>query len=205
MLPIGSFTWSQGLETAVERGWISDVASAGEWMEAMLIHSLASTEGPLLLRLLRALQANDGASFEAWNDMVFALRETMELSNEDREQGALLHKLNRLHYADCSSKLVSYSFVAAFAEALYCADIDEKHGLQGFLWMWTESQLVQTIKLIPLGLKDGQALLDRLLRIIPTAQSLSLHCPENRMGMSLPGRSLASSFHESQYCRIYRS
>lgn len=205
MLPIGSFTWSQGLETAIERNWIHSMASAADWLEACLLQSIANTEGPLLLRLSRALQENDAAAFTEWNELVLALRETSELHKEDTEQGELLHRLNQLHHPTCPSRLSTYTLPSAFAEALHAAAIPAEDGLAGFLWMWVETQVTQVIKLLPLGLRDGQTLLDRLLVNIPLAHQLSLSCEDDAIGLALPGRAMASSFHESQYCRIYRS
>ncbi len=205
MLPIGSFTWSQGLESAVERGWIHHLESAGDWVEAGLLKNVARMEGPLLIRLLGALQAGDQETFVEWNELTFALRETSELYNEDSEQGELLQRLNRLHYPSYRHQSIKLSLPAAFAEALHAAEIPANDGLLGFLWMWVETQVSQLIKLIPLGLRDGQQLLDRLLAKIPLAHHISLSCPDDEIGVGLPGRSMASSFHESQYCRIYRS
>lgn len=205
MLPIGSFTWSQGLESAVERGWIHHLESARDWVEAGLLQGVARMEGPLLLRLKAALQEGDQAAFAAWNELTFALRETSELHNEDSEQGELLQRLNRLHYPSYPHQGIKLSLPAAFAEALHAAEIPAKDGLMGFFWMWVETQVTQLIKLIPLGLRDGQELLDRLLSKIPLAHQISLSCPDDEIGVGLPGRALASSFHEKQYCRIYRS
>lgn len=205
MLPIGSFTWSQGLETAVERGWIHDPASAQDWVKASLLQSIAQTEGPLLLRLARALQEGDPAAFSQWNEMTLALRETRELYLEDKEQGELLQRLNRLHHPTYSHKPGVLSLPAAFAEALNASGIEPEDGLLAFLWMWVETQVTQLIKLMPLGLRDGQLLLDHLLFNIPLAHQLSRDCADDAIGLSLPGRALASCFHESQYCRIYRS
>lgn len=205
MLPIGSFSWSQGLEAAVDRGWIHNRESAADWLEASLFHSLASTEGPLLLRLHAALLRNDGAAFSRWNELLLALRETSELYQEDIEQGDLLHRLTRLHSPGCPDRLKPYTLPAAFAEALHEAAIPIKEGILGFFYMWVETQVTQIIKLLPLGLRDGQALLDQVLQKIPQALLQSKACADDELGFTLPGRALASCFHESQYCRIYRS
>lgn len=205
MLPIGSFTWSQGLESAVERGWIHHLESAVDWVEAGLLQAVARTEGPLLLRLTSALQQGHHEAFAEWNDLAFALRETSELHNEDSEQGELLHRVNKLHYPSYASQTIKLSLPAAFAEALHAGEIPAEEGLLGFLWMWVETQVTQLIKLMPLGLRDGQQLLDHLLSKIPLAHEISLACPDDLIGVGLPGRALASCFHETQYCRIYRS
>lgn len=205
MLPIGSFSWSQGLEAAVDRGWIHNRESAADWLEASLLQALASTEGPLLLRLHAALQRHDQTSFMRWNELLLALRETSELYQEDTEQGDLLHRLNKLHTPGCPDRLKPYTLAAAFAEALHEAAIPIKEGVVGFFYMWVETQVTQIIKLLPLGLRDGQALLDQVLQKIPQAFLQSKTCGDDELGLTLPGRALASCFHESQYCRIYRS
>ncbi len=205
MLPIGSFSWSQGLETAVDRAWIYDAPSALEWMRAQLLFTLAPTEGAYLIRLHKALEEEREDDFLKWNDQVLATRETKELWEEDLEQGELLSRVNQLHYPQRPKRNLRWSLVAAFAEALVAAGIDRRSGLEGFFWMWCEGQVIQAIKLIPLGLKAGQDLLDQLMAEVPTALKLATECPDDQLGLSLLGRSLLSSWHETQYSRIYRS
>jgi urease accessory protein len=205
MLPIGSFSWSQGLETANERGFLDNRSRAYEWISAQLLHTIAPTEGAFLIRLFQSLARQDQEAFVAWNQTLLATRETRELWEEDQEQGELLTRLNLLHYPRHKRILSSYSLIAAFAEALHLADIPLQHGLEGFFWMWSEGQVIQAIKLIPLGLKDGQWLLDQVLCDVPSALTRAYQCPDEELGLSLLGRSLVSAWHETQYSRIYRS
>ena len=92
-LPVGGYTWSRGLETAVERGWVTDEAGAREWITGLLGHALARLDGPLLVRAHRALRAGDDAAVTRWARLYDATRETAELQHESQATGRALVRL----------------------------------------------------------------------------------------------------------------
>ena len=51
-LPVGAYAYSQGLEYAVEKRWVNDMASAEDWIGEVLNHSVGGLDLPVLLRLL---------------------------------------------------------------------------------------------------------------------------------------------------------
>ncbi|MCK5885349.1 MAG: urease accessory protein UreF, partial [Alcanivorax sp.] len=75
-LPVGSFTYSQGLEWAVEAQWVHDKQSLNNWLDGLLGHSVATLELPILLRLQQALKESDQLSFVRWCNLLLASRET---------------------------------------------------------------------------------------------------------------------------------
>ena len=94
-LPIGGFTYSQGLEWAVEAGWVSDRVSMQDWLANMLFHSVATLELPLIDRFYAAIQAQDEASLEYYSALIYSSRETKELRAEERQRGHALITLLR--------------------------------------------------------------------------------------------------------------
>ena len=94
-LPVGAFSYSQGLESAVEAGIVRDAASTQRWIADVLELSLARMEAPVLLRLIDAWSRQDMASVEHWNELFLASRESAELRAETVQMGYSLARLFR--------------------------------------------------------------------------------------------------------------
>ena len=92
-LPVGAYAYSQGLECAVERGWVRDEASAGDWILGLLNHGLRNLDLPVLARLYRAWRAADPNAARRWNAWLYASREAAELQREDHHLGTALARL----------------------------------------------------------------------------------------------------------------
>ena len=101
VLPVGAFSYSHGLEAAVEAGVVHDQKSANAWIIDLLTYSMASMEAPVLLRLIDAWRAQDFTAAAAWNDLFLASRETAELRAETVQMGfSLARLLNQLDGID---------------------------------------------------------------------------------------------------------
>ena len=105
-LPVGGFSFSQGLEYAVEMGWVNNPTSTKEWISFNLHQSIAHTDLALLNRLQKALIEDDFGSFHRWNQHALACRESNELYLADVAMGKALMRLlkdiksiDSLHYA----------------------------------------------------------------------------------------------------------
>jgi urease accessory protein len=92
-LPVGAYSYSQGLESAVEAGTVCDAASAQLWIGDLLEVSIARMEAPALVRLIKSWRAGDEAATECWNALLLASRETAELRAETLQMGYSLRKL----------------------------------------------------------------------------------------------------------------
>jgi len=220
-LPVGAFAWSGGLESAVTRGWVEDRASATDWVGGVLATGLAANDLPLLLRLQQAwselpaagAQSADGgalARLAQGNQWLTALRETSELLAEDRHLGRALGRLLvdlDVPQARLLSEppLAPATFAAAWALAASHWHIDPVESLRGYAFAWCENQVAAAIKLVPLGQTDGQRLLGDLLALIDDAVERARSLADEDIGASLPGLALASSWHETQYSRLFRS
>jgi urease accessory protein len=195
-LPVGAYSYSGGLEAAVEAGIVKDAASAQQWIGDVLEFSLSRMEAPLLLRMMK-----DPAR---WNEVFLASRETAELRAETVQMGFSLNKLlpelgiERLD-------LEEVSFPAAFAHAAAAWGIDSASALTAYLWAWVENQVMAAVKAIPLGQTDGQKMLLSLGARLEETVGQAAVMVDDELGNFAPGLAVLSSQHETQYSRLFRS
>ena len=189
-LPVGAYSYSGGLESAIEAGLVTDARSAQRWISDVLEHSVARMEAPLLLRMMEQPDAS-------WNEMFLASRETAELRAETVQMGYSLNRLlPELGIEACSFE--EPSFPAVYAHAVRAWDIAPRDALVAYLWAWLENQVMAAVKAVPLGQTDGQKML--------LALGARLHeVNEDEPGNFAPGLAILSSRHETQYSRLFRS
>jgi urease accessory protein len=207
-LPVGAFTYSQGIEWAVEAGWIRGAGDLEEWLADQVEDGLANLDIPLLARMTDACTARDEAALAHWCDIAGAWRETAELRAEERNRGRalanLLVSLDVGHAAPWRDTLAR-SPLAGFALAAVHFAIPRATTAYGHAWSWLENLVLAAVKLIPLGQTDGQRTLLRLAERLPAAVEHGLALPDEEIGASLPALAIASSAHETQYTRLFRS
>jgi urease accessory protein len=210
-LPIGAYSYSQGLEWAVEAGIVHDAATAGEWIGDLLELSLATGEAAVLARLITAQVAGDSAAFTAWNTWFRASRETRELRAETEQMGASLVSVARdLRWLDADATelvalCVPITLPGAFALAARRVELPADAVIAAYLWSWLDNQVLAAIKTIPLGQVAGQRLLGELGERIAHAVERAQIVPDEDVASFTPGLALASARHETQYSRLFRS
>lgn len=203
-LPVGGYAFSQGLESAVAEGWINDAGATRDWLCAQLHESLARIDLPLLERQMRALAAGDARALEHWNAYLLACRETAELRLTETAMGAALVRLLRKLDVPVPA-LDEPGFVSAFAVAAAHWRVPPRSAGLGYAWSWLENQVAAATKLVPLGQSQAQALLGELIGEMPAAIDRAAQTRDEDIGASLPGLALASTWHEVQYTRLFRS
>jgi urease accessory protein len=197
-LPVGAYSYSGGLEAAIEAGIVKDAATAAQWIGDVLEHTVARMEAPIVLALLSA------KDFAGLNERFLASRETAELRAETVQMG---YSLNRL-LKDLGVGEVPVeepSFPAAFAFAARHWKIEPAAALQAYLWAWLENQVMAAVKAVPLGQTDGQRLLLSLGDLLPALVEKAKSMKEEDMGNFAPALAMLSSQHETQYSRLFRS
>lgn len=207
-LPIGGFTYSQGLEWAVEAGWVKNRTTMEEWLCNMIFSSVATLELPILERLYQAVSTSDTERIEYLSKRLYSSRETKELRAEEKQRGlALTTLLQRLdiHIKDIELGDFPPSQLLGLCIAAVYWQIELTELKKGYLWSWTENLVMAGIKLVPLGQTDGQIALinlsDQFAKALDTAQQTE----EWMIGSFTPSVSIASSLHETQYTRLFRS
>src|SRR5258706_7465892 len=194
-LPVGAYSYSGGLEAAIEEGLVHDAASAERWIGNVLEFAMARMEAPMLFRMMKS---------QPWNEAFLASRETAELRAETVQMG---YSLNRL-LQDLGLGTVPAdepSFPAAFAYAASQWKIEPEAALQAYLWAWLENQVMAAVKAIPLGQTDGQKILLSLGNGLELLVRNIARMKDEDIGNFLPGLTLMSARHETQYSRLFRS
>ncbi len=206
-LPIGAYSYSQGLEWAVEEQIVVDQATAQQWIAEILQHSLVSLDGPVLVRIIQAWQVDDYTNLKHWNGLILSSRETMELLAEERHLGMALGKVLQGLDINWFKRWngTAPAFVTPFGLAAISWNIPIKLALSAYFWSWLENQVLAAIKLVPLGQIAGQRILFKLGKNIPDYVESSLHIQDQQISGSLPVLAIASSRHETQYSRLFRS
>ena len=211
-LPVGAFSYSQGLEWAVESGKVTDEAAAQNWIRDALHFALARCEAPALIGLLRAWKAADTAEITRLNAEFIATRETSELRAETLQMGYSLARLLRdLPDTPEASKttllsLREIAYPTPWAAAAAHWQIEEHAAASAYLWAWLENQVMAAVKLVPLGQTAGQRLLAALSPALPALADEALRRAESEDWENFtPGMTLASCQHETQYTRLFRS
>lgn len=206
-LPIGAFAYSQGLESAVEAGWVHDADSARDWLDGLLVHAVTPLDLAVLGRLAEAAQEGDAGRVESWNGRLLAARETAELRAEDVHLGtALWRLLEGLALTPALPRPAGdISFACAFALAGRAWGIPRDHLLPGYLWCWLENQVSAAAKLVPLGQTAAQRIIEALLPRLPGQVEAALSLGDEDVGAGLPGLAWLSARHETQYSRLFRS
>ncbi len=207
-LPIGMYSYSQGFEMAVEDGWLCDGDAAAQWIGGLMEHCLSCLDIPVAARLFDAWALNDLETVHYWSQLLIASRETHELRMEDLQTGQSLARLLRDMEVEQAAQWIKHpsaSLATLYSLAAIHWQIDKQNALSGYLWSWLENQVLCAVKLVPLGQVAGQRLLFRLAGQIPALLNQALALTDDEIGGSVFGLALASSRHEVQYSRLFRS
>jgi len=211
-LPVGAYSYSQGLEAAVEAGIVHDAGSAARWIGDVMALTIDSMEAPVFLRLVDAWERGDAVAAARWNEEYIASRESAELRAETLQMGFSLRALLRdlvepgadgLSVGELDFEELAYPSAFAFAVAAW--RIDAREALAAYLFAWLENQVLAALKCVPLGQTDGQRVLLALAARIAPAVERAASCRDEDLGNFAPGLALLSSRHETQYSRIFRS
>mgnify|MGYP005811438723 CR=1 FL=1 len=207
-LPIGAFNFSQGMEYAIDAGWIRSEDDAARWIHGVARHGVGSMDLPMLARLHQAWSDGDPARALDLSRQLIASRETLELREEDRHLGrALARVLAGLGMEEAQSwqRSDSSTQAAMFALAAVRSGVPLPATCAGYLWAWCENQVLAAVKLLPLGQSAGQRVLEKLRLAIPQICGEALAMEDEDIGTATAGLGIASSRHEIQYTRLFRS
>ncbi len=213
-LPVGAFSYSQGLEWAVEAGWVTDEASAGDWIECVVVDGIARSEAVIVARTMQALADGDLSQLERINARCLASRETRELLAETVQMGRSMHRLlvtDRLVNATVLQLLNQIEerdgvcFPLTWAVAAHARGVQANAALIGYGYATLENLVLAAVKTVPLGQSAGQRLLSRIGQRLPALAQAAVDCPLDHLTNFLPGQVLASMHHEHQHTRLFRS
>ncbi len=211
-LPVGAYTYSQGLEWAVESGVIRDEAGAGHWIADLLQNGIGRYEAPLVAALMAAWSAGDVAEIDYLNAEFLASRESAELRAETAQMGFSMRRLlrdlrdeNLAPVATLVEALPEVAFPTVWAGIATAWKIEPEAALTAYLWSWAENQVMAALKAVPLGQAAGQRLLADLGRQIPDVTVNRKNWPKTKWSNFTPAFAIACARHETQYSRLFRS
>jgi len=190
-LPVGGFSYSEGLEAAVEAGHVTNEAQAADWLDDQLTLALGRADLAVVARSAQAWQRGDVARVTELNDWVRLTRESSELRQQTEQMGRSLQDWLRQR-APTDPRVAA---LGALRPAPCLAD--------GF--GWAENMAQAAIKSVPLGQSAGQRILARLSQRLPVVVDQALALPESAWQAFTPGLAILSARHEAQYSRLFRS
>ncbi|MFP5466602.1 MAG: urease accessory protein UreF [Gammaproteobacteria bacterium] len=212
-LPVGGFSYSEGLEAAVDAGRVHDEASAAAWLTDQLHLGLARSDLAVLAQAIPAWQAGELTRIRDLNTWILTTRETQELRLQTEQMGRSLlewaRSLGELGQGVAehllSAGLAPPSYPIAMACAAAASGAPRHDSLTGFAFGWSENMVQAAIKSVPLGQSAGQRILARLTRDIPEAVAHALSLGDQGRQAFTPMLAILSARHETQYSRLFRS
>ncbi len=212
-LPVGAYTYSQGLEWVVDTGAVKTEAQVGEWIGDALVGAFGSYELPLLARLMAAWQQGDDAAVLELNARCLASRETAELRAETVQMGYSLVRLlvdlpaftGLPGWVARIRAIEEPAFPTVWAAVAVAWAIEPEPALTGYAWAWMENQVMAAVKAVPLGQAAGQRLLSALAAAVPARVADACTRAPEAWSNFQPGLAIASARHETQYSRLFRS
>jgi urease accessory protein len=213
-LPVGGFSYSEGLEAAIDGGHVSDEASAGRWLLDQLGLSLQRAEFPLLASAFKAWQRGDAQRIAALNTWARTTRETREMRQQAEQMGrSLTDWLRQRRPADARVAALAAlrpapTWPIAFALAAAATGAPLREALLAFGFGWAENMVQALLKSAHLGQSAGQRLLGQLADALPAAVDSAITTAAAGDGARqnlAPMLAILSARHEAQYSRLFRS
>ena len=209
-LPVGGFSYSEGIEAAVAHQWVHDEATAQSWLIDHLHLVQSRSELPVMAQAIPAWQQHDAPKLKQLNDWVMQTRETFEMRLQTEQMGrSLLIWLRNQADADTlrmkTCEELPPTWPLAFALALSTHAITIRQGLVAAAFGWAENMVQAAIKAVPLGQLSGQRILAALAAEIPSAVDHAMHLTLENCQAYSPRLAILSARHETQYSRLFRS
>lgn len=211
-LPVGGFSYSEGLEAAVDAGLVTGEASAREWLCDQLALTLARADLPLLAQAFDAWQRGDAERIAALNDWVRCTRETSELRLQAEQMGRSMVEWLRNGDGRDDPRLATLAALqpaptwpVAFALAAVQGGAPVASALLAHAFGWAENLVQAAMKAVPLGQAAGQRILQAVSERIPAVVEQALATGDDARQSFAPGLAILSARHETQYSRLFRS
>ena len=211
-LPVGAFSYSEGLEVLVQRGQLVSPQDVGDWLEAELRQGVVRLETAALEPMQQWLQqwqtaaeAGAEAQLRDLDGWLLAQREALELRQQQRQMGrSLLQLLAELGWPLPDGAL-DLSWPAAWCWAGCCLGVEAEALRQVYLFSWVANQISAAVRLVPLGPTQGQRLQLALAPVIDSQAKALAGVDPHQLWSSGVGAGLAQLQHAELYSRLFRS
>ena len=202
-LPVGAYCYSQGVESAIDRGMIHDETSSMAYFEEVLEMLLVRFELPVLKRLMQ--HHADEKKFLHWANVYRASRESKELLAESKQLAFSMNAWIRDVLKMPVTVKKQFGFVPVYAQLCGRLQLDVAEVLTAYTFTVLENQVLGAVKTVPLGQMSGQRILWHLHGQIPQAIEKALELQDDELSSALPQYAMLSMHHETQYSRLFRS
>lgn len=210
--PIGAFSYSHGVETAIEEGFIKDRASLIAWLRSVVAEGTGRVDGALFAAAWHAASERDWPTFDAIAERAAAWRGTSEMALESRQQGGSFLSITRTAWPhadlDAADRRLNGEIALPVAVALAAAAhaIPLEAALGGYLHAFAANLISAAVRAVPLGQSDGQRALAALENTVNETVAAALAVESlDEVGTATPLLDWCSLRHETQYTRLFRS
>ncbi|CAD83208.1 Urease accessory protein UreF [Candidatus Blochmanniella floridana] len=207
-LPTGGFSYSKGLESAIEYGWVKSLEDFLNWQKQWIHEQLIYIDWPMLKRCYYYTKINDSKNFKKCALQILSYRDTYELRLEEQRRGKAMEKLISQWYdpiSDSWAVAFKCSGLASMAWLGYEWNIPIKNLALGYAYNALESSIMVGLKLLPFGQRTAQKLLRYLVEFLPNAWDKADLVKDHEVGGNFLLQSIASACHEDQYSRLFSS
>ena len=211
-LPVGAFSYSEGLEWLVQKGKIKDDLTMFSWLESELLRGQIRVEAAALIPITKELELWSSKNMTIakdavidWNDWLLALRDATTIRLQQLQMGrSLLQLLAELDYP-LPDNSKDFALPIAWAWAGISWELSKSEVVQSYIYSWTANQLSASIRLVPIGPTKAQALQSKLLPLINKQSKLVQKENPHQMWTGDVGATMAQLSHTELYSRLFRS
>ncbi len=205
--PVGAYSYSHGIEYAVEAGLVADRGSLAAWIETALLLGSGQSDGVFFRETFHAVADANWDRLAEMAELACAFRASAEMAIESLGQGEAFLATTRAVWAAPALDRLKPPIAYPVAVAAACAahEIPLTSGLFAYLHGFAANLVSAGVRLIPLGQTDGQAAMRGLENAICCARDKALATPLDDLGTATPIIDWASMRHETQYTRLFRS
>jgi urease accessory protein len=223
-LPVGAYSYSEGIEYLCSNGTIQTESDLCDWLQREMHFGFVTNEAAIALRAHQALMSDNITALNYWNNWLSATRETEEVRLASWQMGQSLMKLWRqlpdhqedqlainksinelLPTAKENSLGQGCNYAIAFGIVAASLGIDASNTTVGYLYSWLSNLVSAAVRSVPFGQTTGQQVIFRLSSDILRSSQLALKRLDDELEWCGWGASLACANHETQYSRLFRS
>ena len=209
--PVGAFSYSSGIEWAVESGDIAEACSLYDWLSAMLVDGSGYCDGVFLAHAHRAASASDDDALRATAELAAAFVPSRERQLETTAQGRAFLDIARAAWncerldqiIACCGSSVAYPVAVGLVSGAH--GIALAPTMHAFLHALVSNWISAGARLVPLGQTDSQRVLARLEPLVAATARRALNASLDELGSATFRADIASMRHETQYTRLFRS
>lgn len=220
-LPVGAYSYSEGIEYLCNSGVIQTEADLCNWLKREMQFGFITNEAAIALRAHQAMLKNEFTALKYWNSWLSATRETEEIRLASWQMGQSLLKLwaqlddqqlwrsQSIHQilptAKDNADGQGCNYAIAFGIVGASLEIDASNTVLGYIHSWVSNLVSAAVRSVPFGQTIGQQVIYRLNADIWQSSQLALERLDSDLEWCGWGASFASANHETQYSRLFRS